>query len=124
MTTLNLSLGVKEKNDINTFSLKPTSYLAGDLAYLAVMMRKTNFSSAWCNWCKIPKEEWQDPCVIESAMIWDIYKIKCQDEFNKVNGHKETKMMGVRGSPMLKIPFSNIIFSGLHAGIGIPVVVN
>lgn len=118
-TTLNLSLGLKEKNDTNTFSLKPTSFLAGDLAYLAVMMGKTNFSSAWCNWCKIPKEGWQDPCTVESAMLWDIDEIKRQDEINKLNGHKETKMMGVRGSPMLKIPFSNIIFSGLHAGIGI-----
>ena len=38
--------------ELSTFYVKPTSLLAGDLAFLAVIMGKEDFSSSWCNWCK------------------------------------------------------------------------
>jgi hypothetical protein len=38
--------------ELSTFYVKPTSFLAGDLAFLAVIMGKEDFSSSWCNWCK------------------------------------------------------------------------
>jgi hypothetical protein len=35
-------------------TIKPVSFFAGDLAFLAYLMGKDNFRSMWCNWCKIP----------------------------------------------------------------------
>ena len=34
----------------SSFSLNPTSFLACDLAFLAVIVGKENFGSSWCNW--------------------------------------------------------------------------
>ena len=103
----------------SSFSLKPTSFLAGDLAFLAVIMGKENFSSSWCNWCKLSKVEWQNACPLSDDMLWDINEIKLQADCNVENGFRDAGMKGVWSSPMSSIPFSRIIFSGLHAAIGI-----
>jgi hypothetical protein len=103
----------------SSFFLKPTSFLAGDLAFLAVIMGKENFSSSWCNWCKLSKVEWQNTCPLSNDMLWDINDIKLQADCNVENGFRDAQMKGVRSLPMSSIPFSRIIFSGLHAAIGI-----
>jgi hypothetical protein len=104
----------------NSFRLKPTSFLAGDLAFLAVMMGKDNFSSSWCNWCKYSKPEWQVDCDVNSNnMLWDINGIIVKVDCNVAHGYSDARMQGVRSSPRSLIPFSRIIFSGLHAMIGI-----
>ena len=103
----------------SSFSLKPTSFLAGDLAFLAVIMGKENFSSSWCNWCKLSKVEWQNTCPLSNDMLWDINEIKLQADCNVENGFRDAQMKGVGSLPMSSIPFSRIIFSGLHAAIGI-----
>jgi hypothetical protein len=105
---------------VSTFYVKPTSFLAGDLAFLAVMMGKDNFSSSWCNWCKYSKPEWQVDCDVNSNnMLWDINGINVQVDCNVARGYSDARMQGVRSSPKSLIPFSRIIFSGLHAMIGI-----
>jgi hypothetical protein len=53
----------------SSFSLKPTAFLAGDLAFLAVIMGQENFSSSWCNWCKLTKVEWQNVCPVSNDML-------------------------------------------------------
>ena len=45
-----------------TYVIRPTSYIAGDLACLCYFMGKSNFSSAWCNWCKVAAYDWQAKC--------------------------------------------------------------
>jgi hypothetical protein len=119
-TSFSLSLGVKEGDDAHTISIKPNILHAGDLSYLAFIMGKANFSSSWCNWCKCDKESWQTQCAVSPDMLWDVESIIQQAASNESNGYTDTpKMLGVRRSPLTKIPFKNIIFAGLHAGIGI-----
>ena len=119
-TSFSLSLGVKDGNDASTISIKQTCLHAGDLAYLAFIMGKANFSSTWCNWCKCDKDSWQKQCAVQPDMLWDVESIRQQAASNEKNGYTDTpKMMGVRRSPLTNIPFKNIIFAGLHAGIGI-----
>ena len=87
---------------------------------LAVMMGKDNFSSSWCNWCKYSKAEWQVDCDVNSNnMLWDINGINVQVDCNVAHGFTDARMQGVRSSPKSLIPFPRIIFSGLHAMIGI-----
>ena len=118
--SISLSLGVKDGNDSSTICIKPTCLHAGDLAYLAFIMGKANFSSTWCNWCKCDKDSWQKQCAVQPDMLWDVESIRQQAASNEKNGYTDTpKMMGVRRSPLTNIPFKNIIFAGLHAGIGI-----
>jgi hypothetical protein len=117
--TLTLNLTPSHRH-FSTFYLKPTSFLAGDLAFLAVIMDKDNFSSSWCNWCKYSKPEWQVGCdVNNNDMLWDINGINVQVDCNVAHGFTDARMRGVRSSPKSLIPFARIIFSGLHAGIGI-----
>jgi len=103
----------------SSFSIKPISFLAGDLAFLAVTMGKENYSSSWCNWCRLSKAEWQNKCHVSTDMLWDIHLVNIQADCNIQNGITDARMMGVRSSPMSTIPFCRIIFSGLHAEIGI-----
>ena len=111
----------------NKFAIHPVSYLSGDLAFLAYMMGKENFSPAWCNWCSLSKKEWQDgECIpVDENKLWCIDSIKAQVEANiEINYGPDTKttdtrMKGVRRTPICLIPFKRIIFSVLHAAIGI-----
>lgn len=102
-----------------SFNIKPTSFLAGDLAYLAVIMGKENFSSKWCNWCNQSQAEWQSCSDIVGDNLWDIDKINQQVKENETKNLTGVNMKGVRSSPLSIIPFSRCIFSGLHVGIGI-----
>ncbi|KAL7528525.1 hypothetical protein ACHAXR_003576, partial [Thalassiosira sp. AJA248-18] len=116
---------VRSNSHVSSVSIKPTSFLAGDLAFLAVMMGKKNFSGSWCNWCKLSKADWQaHGCEVNEEDLWNIARIIEQALLNDKNGFTDpkktdTRMKGVRNSPILLIEFSRIIFSGLHAGIGI-----
>ena len=51
--------------------------------------------------------------------MWTIERINAQVTKIANNNLTGTDMRGVRCSLLAKIPFSNIIFAGLHAGIGI-----
>ena len=83
-------------------------------------MGKEDFSSTWCNWCKYSKAEWQVDCDVNiNDMLWDINGINFQVHCNVACGFTDARMRGVRSSPNSLIPFLRIIFSGLHAGIGI-----
>ena len=50
----------EDEAPIHGKTLKPLSHLAGDLAFLAVMMGKDNFSTTWCCWCRLTKAAWQE----------------------------------------------------------------
>ena len=116
-----------EEDDGDRIVIEPTAYLSGDLLFLAYMMGKENFSSAWCNWCSLTKDEWQDEaCIpVDEAKLWTVDRIGEQVEKNTNAGYppsaKKTdpKMMGVRRKPICKIPFERVIFAVLHAAIGI-----
>ena len=108
---------VTDNHNEQRFTIKPTSLLAGDLAFLAVMMGKEGFSSAWCNWCKLPKSAWQ--CADCKPDLWTIDEIRQQVDLIAASGWTDTRCLGVRRSPECEIAFSNILFSGLHAQMGI-----
>jgi hypothetical protein len=52
-----------------SFFLMSTSFLAGDLAFLAVFNGKENFSSSWCIRCKLTIVEWQNVCPVSNYML-------------------------------------------------------
>jgi hypothetical protein len=52
-------------------------------------------------------------------MLWDIGPVNQQVAINNNNNHTDERMMGVRSSPLFSIPFNRILFSVLHAMIGI-----
>lgn len=103
----------------SSFYIKPTSFMVGDLQFLATVMGKENFSSAWCNWCKMTKEDWQAGRDLADGDLWDVEEVKHQADMNKQHGYTDVRMKGIKTYPLTTIPFSRFIFSGLHAGIGI-----
>jgi hypothetical protein len=114
---LNLTPGHRH---VSTLYVKPTSFLAGDLVFLAVIMGKDNFSLSWCNWCKYSKTEWQVDCdVNNNDMLWDINGINVQVDCNVAHGFTDARIRGGCSSPKSLIPFLRIVFSGLDASIGI-----
>ena len=123
-STLSIDM-VKSNRHVSALSIKPTSFMVGDLAFLAVMMGKPNFSGAWCCWCKLTKDEWQNASAnVDVDLLWDMAGIIEQAASNVENGFGVTdksdpRMMGVRNAPKSNIPFKRHIFSVLHAGIGI-----
>jgi len=102
-------------------AIKPVFYIAGDLSFLSYLMGKDNFSSTWCNWCRIPSSVWKTPPSTPNVddFLWSVERVNEQVSTNKINGYSDKRRMGVRNSPKFMIPFGRILFSGLHASIGI-----
>lgn len=90
-------------------SIKPESFVAGDLAYLACLLGKDGFEGDWCNWCKSYNTTWHDPnCRCDP---WTIDGLKDQATANKTESLKGTRRMGVKNlPPFFDIPVENIIF--------------
>ena len=79
MKKTSLSIDLVKTPDDGTKTIKPTSFLAGDLAFLAIMMGKDNFSSSWCCWCDPHKAKWQGPqTAVKAEDLWYILKIQAQ----------------------------------------------
>ena len=102
-------------------AIKPVTYIAGDLSFLSYLTGKDNFSSTWCNWCRIPSLVWKTPpsTLNIDDLLWSVERVNEQVITNKINGYSDECRMGVRNSPKFMIPFARILFSGLHASIGI-----
>jgi hypothetical protein len=102
-------------------AIKPVTYIAGDLSFLSNLMGKDNFSSTWCNWCRIPSSVWKMPAWTPNVddLLWSVERVNKQVSTNKINGYSDERRMGVQNSPKFMIPFACILFSGLHASIGI-----
>ena len=119
---LHLQEDVDEQPDdeaiCNTF--KPTIFIAGDCAFLAYLMGKDNYSSTWCNWCKMPALAWKTASNTNvNNLLWSVNQICKQVSINKMNRYSDKWRMGVRTLPVFMNPFDRIFFSGLHASIGI-----
>ena len=117
---LNLSDAMFESDKIY-HAIKPVTYIAGDLSFLSYLMGKDNFSSTWCNWCRIPSSVWKTPPSTPNVddLLWSVERVNEQVSTNKINGYSDERRMGVHNSPKFMIPFARILFSGLHASIGI-----
>jgi hypothetical protein len=101
-------------------TIKPVSFVAGDLAFLVYLMGKYNFSSTWCNWCKIPSSVWKMASNTNvDDLLWSVDRLNEQVGINKTNKYSDKRRMGVDTSPKFMIPFKHILFSDLHASIGI-----
>ncbi len=55
-------------------TIKPSSYLAGNLAFLAYIIGKRKLRSLWCNWCKSKSSDWKCvPCEdLDEDILWNI----------------------------------------------------
>ena len=93
----------------NKLVIRPISFLSGDLAFLAYMMGKENFSPAWCNWCSLSKQEWQEEtCIpVDEAKLWSVESIGAQVckntsiNFGPGTMKTDVRMKGVRRAPRL-----------------------
>lgn len=103
-----------------TVSLKDkvTNSCAGDLAYIASSLGKDGFEGDWCNWCDSFKSSWKDPN--SPYNLWTIDRLKEQAKKNYDENLTGTDRKGVKTwSPFFDIPVKNIIFSVLHAQMGV-----
>lgn len=100
------------------YYLKPTCFIAGDLAFLAIIMGKEGFASSWCNWCDLDHNEWAKKDHSRGT-LWTYERIEEQHEENKAQEWDDERRKGIRRTPYTKIPFNRIIFSVLHAMIGV-----
>ena len=100
-------------------TIKPVTYIAGDLAFLSYLMGKDNFSSTWCDWCKSLLSTWKMPPSKTNIddLLWSVEHVNKQVSTNEMNGYSDERKMGVRNSPKFIIPFERILFSGLHGSI-------
>ena len=98
--------------------VKPTAFLTGDLAFLATILGKEGFSTAWCCWCDLIKAQWQEDGH-ELGTLWTYFRLCEQVQNVNDNNLKNTKMKGVKEDPYFKIPVERIIVPVLHAQIGI-----
>jgi hypothetical protein len=99
-------------------SKKPESFIAGDLAYLACLLGKDGFEGHWCNWRKEYNTSWHDPNC--TCNLWTIDGLKDQAKLNSTEQRTGTNRMGVKDCPpFFEIPVENIIFSVLHAQMGV-----
>ena len=93
----------------NKLVIRPISFLSGDLAFLAYMMGKENFSPAWCNWCSLSKQEWQEEtCIpVDEAKLWSVESIGAQVckntsiNFGPGTMKTDVRMKGVQRAPRL-----------------------
>ena len=102
---LSLTLTASHKH-ASTFYIKPTSFMVGDLQFLATVMGKENFSSSWCNWCRMTKDDWQTGRDLADGDLWDVEEVKRQADTNKKNGYTNVRMNGVKAYPLTTILFS------------------
>jgi hypothetical protein len=85
---LSLSDATDGESDDGTIyhTIKPVTYIAGDLAFLAYLMGKDNFSSTWCNWCKIPSLAWKTPLnTYIDDLLWSVECLNKQVCINEAN---------------------------------------
>ena len=93
-------------------------FLAGDLAYLAVIMGKEGNEKDWCYICDLCKIEWAS-FNHTPGNHWTVDSIKTKHALNVQNDSKGTDRTGVKCNPYFDIPVENVLFSVLHALIGI-----
>lgn len=109
--TLSIDLVSKDliSESANKLVIRPISFLSGDLAFLAYMMGKENFSPAWCNWCSLSKQEWQEEtCIpVDEAKLWSVESIGAQVckntsiNFGPGTMKTDVRMKGVQRAPRL-----------------------
>ncbi len=100
------------------YFIKPTCFIAGDLAFLAIIMGKEGFASSWCNWCDLDHNEWAKKEHVPGVM-WTAERILEQHLKNERNKWNDERRKGIRRTPYTDIPFCRVIFSVLHAMIGV-----
>eukprot|EP00577_Skeletonema_sp_RCC1716_P007958 CAMPEP_0113382640 /NCGR_PEP_ID=MMETSP0013_2-20120614/5948_1 /TAXON_ID=2843 ORGANISM="Skeletonema costatum, Strain 1716" /NCGR_SAMPLE_ID=MMETSP0013_2 /ASSEMBLY_ACC=CAM_ASM_000158 /LENGTH=583 /DNA_ID=CAMNT_0000265157 /DNA_START=165 /DNA_END=1918 /DNA_ORIENTATION=- /assembly_acc=CAM_ASM_000158 len=89
-----------------------------DLAFLACLLGKDGFEGDWCNWCDSYNTSWQDPD--NGYNLWTIETLKQQAQLNVTENRTGTNRMGVKKVlPFFNIPVENVIFSVLHAQMGV-----
>ena len=93
-------------------------FIAGDLAYLAVVMGKEGYEKDWCCLCDVYNTDWVD-FGHDLGNMWTVESLKAQHSLNVEKNLKGKAKKGVKCNPYFDIPVENVIFSVLHALMGI-----
>ena len=97
----------------------PETFISGDLAFLCMIVGKEGYEGDWCYLCDLFHTHWQQQDH-NVGVEWTTESLKEKHELNQQLNAKGTKMCGVRERPFFqKVKHGNIIFSVLHAMMGI-----
>ena len=105
-----------DKASSNGVVVNPRSYLTGNLAFLAYVLRKEGFEGWWCSFCKGCLPDWQVKRV--KFDTWTMAALKDQHELNLNNQLTGAERMGVKSATELD-DGTIVIFPGLHGLLGI-----
>jgi len=96
------------------------TFIAGDLAFFAVILGKENMSGSWCNWCKLSPKGWSK-FGHEKGELWSIEKINniCDSVENGTLAETTANLKGCTMRPLIDaVAVETFILSILHILIG------
>ena len=122
---MSLFIGTEDQVDMSQYIIKKSVpvriLMCGDLAFFAAVLGKVNMSGKWCVWCQLGPTEW-GVSGHNNGEEWTIEKmndLRCQIVRNEVVDTPGNKK-GIVEKPLIDaIPVDHIIFSLLHAEIGV-----
>ena len=122
---VSLFIGTEDQVDMSQYIIKKSIpvriLMCGDLAFFAAVLGKVNMSGKWCVWCQLGPTEW-GVSGHNNGEEWTIEKmndLRCQIVRNEVVDTPGNKKSIVEKILIDAIPVDHIIFSLLHAKIGV-----
>jgi hypothetical protein len=111
-STAPYSIDVSEDNqaDLLPNEMKPTCFIAGDLAFLAIIMGKEGFASSWCNWCDLDRNAWAIKGHADGE-LWTRERILQQHLANEANKWDDERRRGIRRETPYTIFHSAVTYS-------------
>ena len=94
--------------------------ICGDLAFFAAVLGKVNMSGKWCVWCQLGPSEWSVPNH-DTGEGWTIKKMhELRENIIACQVITPADKKGIVEAPLIDaVPVDHIIFSLLHAQIGV-----
>ena len=118
-------LGTVEENDLEMYTIQKSLniriLMCGDLAFFSAILGKVNMAGKWCIWCQLGPKEWRESNHNpgEKWTIAQMKQLRLQIESGGIVDNPANRK-GVVEEPLIDaIPIDNIIFSLLHAEIGV-----
>ena len=95
--------------------------MCGDMAYFAAVLGKVNMSGKWCTWCKLAPSEWKmcNHVIGDPWTISDMVEVREQVDSRAISDKPANRRGVVKKILIDSIPIDHIIFSLLHAEIGV-----
>ena len=95
--------------------------MCGDMAYFAAVLGKVNMSGKWCTWCKLAPSAWKmcNHVIGEPWTISGMVEVREQVENGTISDKPANRRRMVKKILIDSIPIDHVIFSLLHAKIGV-----